>query len=156
MPRSCSKRGDTLWDSGGVTASIKQMRFSSLGGTQGDWVYCATFKGRLRVDLIGNTLDKPPVEPLIARLIEQPLSLKPDEDAEPGVLSHKARAILTERRDEVTATQAVSTLVFDPTGALIHRDPAPKRPALMVGEHPQVGRDPRMRMSGSVRENGHE
>ena len=133
--------GDTAWDGGGVVVVIEQMRFSSLGGAQGDWVYCAAIEGRLRLDLIGDALDDLPVEPLIARLIDRPLSLTPDGDVKPGVLSHKARATLIERRDEVTATQAVSTLIFELSGALVRRDPAPKRPTLTVGEHPKIGSD---------------
>ena len=133
--------GETAWDGGGAIAVIEQMRFSSLGGAQGDWVYCAAIEGRLRLDLIGDTLDELPSEPLIARLIDRPLGLTPDGAVKPGALSHKARATLAERRDEVTATQAVSTLFFDLEGALVRRDPAPKRPTLTVGEHPKIGSD---------------
>ncbi|MEG9884173.1 MAG: hypothetical protein V6Z86_06070 [Hyphomicrobiales bacterium] len=132
---------DALWDGGGAVVVIEQMRFTPLGGAQGGWVYCAAFTGRLRLDLIGDTLDDLPSEPLITRLIERPLGLTPDAAAKTGALSHKARATLVERRDEVTATQAVSTLVFDLSGAFLRRDPAPKRPALMVGGHPKTGRD---------------
>lgn len=129
----------TVWDHHAVVIAIEKLDFKPAGGGRDGWAYLAGFTGAVRAELRDDDVDTLPIEPLIADLIHDPLTLPPEE-APAGTISETARATLIELRDVIRDMDVVSALRFDIQGQILRRTPDPGRPnAPMLGAAPDIG-----------------
>lgn len=101
----------TVWDVQSVVVAVEQIKFTSAGGLEGEWLRKASLSGVAVAELRADEIDTLEVEPLIASLVTDPPHLV-YEAGPVGQFSERARFVLADWRDVIRDSQVASALRF--------------------------------------------
>ena len=132
---------ETVWDVSAIMCVIESLKFTACDDCLNDYQMLGGFEGVLRVELHADQIDTINFMPMVADLLQNPVTL-------PNILSDEigqcemARAVLIEQRDAVrNVNEVLAAFRFEVVGSIIRRLDASGTPNVFVSAAPNIGEE---------------